>query len=260
MNEEDKMTVYRLSVCPHDTAKNVIAWFYFNTYLQRKLNCRIRFEPKDNFIDERKAVLAGGYHIVYANPFSAAIFRKLLGFIPVAKPINVFDETLLICRAGESIPNHRPIKVASATDKLIIHVLGLSLLQAQNIQLSDCEFLFVGTHLKVAQAVIEGQADLGFIYNETWSGLTESTRRALAVISETNSKQAYHCFCVSTEWADKVDQIREILCNMQNDEQGKRVLKELCFAGFESMSESDLDSMVQLIEKWMDITPISVSV
>jgi phosphonate transport system substrate-binding protein len=241
--------VFRLSVCPHDTAKNLVAWFYFNTYLQRKLNCNIRFEPKDNFIEERNAVLAGGYHIVYADPFSAAIFRKLLGFIPVAKPINVFDETILVCSAGKSILNHRPIRVASATDKLIVHVLGLSLLQAQNIQLSDCEFLFVGTHLKVAQAVIEGQADLGFIYNETWSGLAESTRRALTVISETTNKQTYHCFCVSPEWADKVEQIQKVLCDMENDTEGKRVLEELRFTGFEPMGQNDLDSVVEIMEK-----------
>ena len=28
---------YKLSVCPHDTAKNLLGWFTLNTYLQRKL-------------------------------------------------------------------------------------------------------------------------------------------------------------------------------------------------------------------------------
>jgi phosphonate transport system substrate-binding protein len=241
--------MFRLSVCPHDTAKNLIAWFYFNTYLQKKLNLSIRFEPRNDFIEERNAVLSGGYHIVYANPYSAAIFRKSLGFIPVAKPIDLFDETILVSSAGKSIPNHRPIKVASATDQLIVHILGLYLLRDQNIQLSDCEFVFVGTHQKVAQAVIEGQADIGFIYNETWNGLAEITRKSLAVISESNLKKAYHCFCISPEWSDKVEQIRQILCDMKNDGKGKRVLEDLRFKGFEPIYENDLDQIISMIEE-----------
>ena len=41
---------YKLSVCPHDTAKNLLGWFTLNTYLQRKLGTGIHFEPQDNFL------------------------------------------------------------------------------------------------------------------------------------------------------------------------------------------------------------------
>ena len=53
---------YRLSVCPHDTAKNLAGWFLLNTYLQRRLGITMRFEPSENFNAEREQVLAGGYH------------------------------------------------------------------------------------------------------------------------------------------------------------------------------------------------------
>ncbi|MEX8499460.1 hypothetical protein [Leptothrix ochracea] len=52
------------SVCPHDTAKNVAGWFLINTYLQRRLDLAIHFEPCDNVNDEREQVLAGGYELV----------------------------------------------------------------------------------------------------------------------------------------------------------------------------------------------------
>ena len=55
---------YRLSVCPHDTAKNIAAWFLINTYLQKRLGLSMRFEPSDNFHAEREQVLAGGYQLV----------------------------------------------------------------------------------------------------------------------------------------------------------------------------------------------------
>ena len=243
------MTIFRLSVCPHDTARNITGWFLLNTYLQRNLKCDIRFEPKENFIEERNSVLSGGFHIVYANPFSAAIFRNKLGFIPIAKPIGVFDETVLVSNLNNGIPNQQPVKIASATDKLIVHTLGVSLLKARNISVSDCEFQFVGTHLKAAQAVIEGKADLGFVYSETWSGLTDSTRQALAIVSQTESKQAFHSFCIAPEWGDKLERVQGILCNMQNNYKSKRILDDLHFsAGFEPLGSNDLDQLIVQLE------------
>lgn len=243
------MAGFRLSVCPHDTAKNSVGWFFLNTYLQRRLGCGIHFEPKDNFVKERSDVLEGGYHVVYANPFSAGVFGQQLGFIPVARPVGIFDETVLVRKANATLSTDRPVRIASATDKLIIHGLGLSLLPALGLDAARCEFEFVGTHVKAAQAVMQDKADLGFVYNETWNGLGHMTRDALTVVSETQSQQAYHCFCVSPEWADKREQLQSILCSMKSDPKGQQILDDLNFsAGFEAISASDLNSVLKLIE------------
>jgi phosphonate transport system substrate-binding protein len=236
-----------LSVCPHDTAKNLVGWFFINTYLQRRLGCGIHFEPKDNFIKEREAVLGGGYRIVYANPYSAAIFKKNLGFIPVARPSGVFDETVLVCAAEADIPQHRPIKIASATDKLIVHALGLTLLERFQLTQADCEFQFAGNHMAAAQAVLQGKADLGFIYNETWNGMADHTRKGLRELAQTESRRAYHCFCIAPEWRDKLDQIREILCSMHQSEAGLRILQDLHFTSFEPADEKDIDEILAMI-------------
>jgi len=242
------MSQFLLSVCPHDTAKNSVGWFFFNTYLQRKLGCGIHFEPKDNFIKEREEVLAGGYHLVYANPFSAATFVQQLGFVPVARPVGVFDEALLVRAAGTDAPTQRPLKIASATDKLIIHGLGLQLLERQGIAPADCVFDFVGTHVKAAHAVIQGKADMAFVYNETWHGLAQGSRDALMLVDETNSRAAYHCFCVSAEWAERAEEVRGVLCGMQAEPKGKQILDELQFSGgFEPVTANDLQETLKLM-------------
>ena len=248
------MTSFRLSVCPHDTARNISGWFLFDTYLQRNLDCAIRFEPKDNFIEERNSVLNGGYQIVFANPFSAAIYGKRLGFIPVARPAGVFDETVLVGKVDTQIPSTRPLRIASATDKLIVHSLGLSLLEARNISPSECEFVYVGTHAKAAHAVIEGTADLGFVYNETWKLMADSSSQALAVVSQTSSQQAYHCFCIAPEWRDRLEQLQALLVNMLQDPQGKRILDDIHLpAGFEPMAQDDLLPFIELVTRTGDL-------
>lgn len=237
----------QLSVCPHDTAKNLVGWFFINTYLQRRLGCGIHFDPKENFIKERDAVLSGGYRIVYANPYSAAIFKRNLGFVPVARPADVYDETVLVCAANADVPAHRPIRVSSATDKLIVHALGLTLLERMQIAQADCEFQFAGTHMAAAQAVLQGKADLGFIYNETWNGMADSTRKGLRALCETESRRAYHCFCVAPEWGDKLDKIRDILCGMHENDAGVRILQDLHFTRFVPADEQDIDAILALI-------------
>ncbi len=238
---------YRLSVCPHDTAKNLAGWFLLNTYLQRRLGITMRFEPSENFNAEREQVLAGGYHLVYANPFSALKYVQERGFVPVARPVGVFDETLLVARRGEGLPATRPLRVASATDKLIVHFLGLTLLHDLQVPIDACAFQMAGNHLKAAQAVLEGHADVGFVFNETWHGLSPARRDALEVLAATERQMASHGFCVGPELADRIDDVRTVLCGMRDDPAGAAILDDLHFRGFEPMDAAALTQLAGLV-------------
>lgn len=240
---------FQLSVCPHDTAKNSVGWFFLNTYLQRKLGCAIHFEPQDDFEHERAGVLGGGFHLTYANPFSAGLYAQKLGFIPVARPVGIFDETVVVRSAERPWPvQGRRVRVASATDQLIVHGLGLTALPELGLAAADCDFEFVGTHAKAAHAVIQGKADLGFVFNETWHGLASSSQQALAIAAQTHGGAAYHCFCIAPEWADKLHLVRDVLCGMKDDPAGQGILADLKFnAGFEPVGADDLKALHRLI-------------
>lgn len=238
----------QLSVCPHDTAKHMVEWFHFNTYLQRKLDCGIHFEPQDNFNVEREAVLSGHYNIVYANPFSACAFIQELGFIPVAKGVGLYDETLVVARAGEDIPVERPLKVASASDKLIVHTLGISVLEQLGIHREQCEFKFAGNHMKAAHAVLKREADIGFIFNETWHGMADNTRNEFKVVSESTDGIAFHCFLIAPEWAHRKEDIQQALIHMNEEPKGKAILDSLDFTqGLEPLSEDAMDTLQVLL-------------
>ena len=239
-------TIYQLSVCPHDTAKNLAGWYLLNTYLQRNLGCDIHFNLQDNFIVEREAVLTGGYHVVYANPYSAMEFAEKLGFIPVARPVGVFDETILVIRKGTKPLELSSPKVATATKALIVHALGCMELRKQFKDTNACEFIISGNHMKAAQTVIKGEADIGFVFNETWHGMNATSRESLEVIGESREGYAFHCFCISPEWAEKKSRLLEILIGMQQDTNGgKRILEDLKFKGFEPVP----DNTIALLEK-----------
>ena len=236
---------FQLSVCPHDTAKNLLGWFTLNTYLQRKLSIGIHFEPQDNFLVERQRVLDARFHVVYANPFSALCFARDKGFVPVARPAGVVDETLVVARAGSPLPE-APL-VASATDKLVIHSLGLHVLESLGVDAGKAHFEFVGNHLNAVKAVIQGKADLGFVFNETWHGLSDATRGELQVLGESTDGLAFHCFMVGPEWADKRAQIQQVLCAMHEDPSGIKVLEDLHFKAFEAVGDEIIAPLEKLL-------------
>ena len=235
---------YKLSVCPHDTAKNLLGWFTLNTYLQRKLGIGIHFEPQDNFLIERQAVLENRFHVVYANPFSALCYARDKGFVPVARPAGVNDETIVVTRAGAAVPDAP--RIASATDKLIIHELGLQVMRREGLDLAGAAFQFVGNHLNAAKAVLQGEADLGFVFNETWAGMNATTRSELQVIGESHDGHAFHCFMVAPEWADKREAIQQILCGMHLDPAGQKVLDDLKFKAFEPVGDEIIPVLSRL--------------
>lgn len=239
---------FQLSVCPHDTAKNLLGWFTLNTYLQRKLGTGIHFSPQDNFLVERQAVLEKSFHVVYANPYSALCFARERGFVPVARPAGVVDETVLVAKAGAE-PVWEAPRIASATDKLIIHNLGLDVLRSLDIDAARASFKFVGNHLNAAKAVLQDEADLGFVFNETWNGLAPATRGQLQVLGQSSGGRAFHCFMVSPEWADKREAIQRILCEMHVDPSGLRVLEDLRFKRFEPVGEEVLAPLAGLFER-----------
>lgn len=239
---------HHLSVCPHDTAKNLVGWFLFNNYLQTRLQARIQFAPQENILAERASVLAAEPYVVYANPYSALVFAQERGYLPVARPAGLFDETVLVCRADSGPAAWGPTpRVASATDKLIVHGQGLRLLELAGVDAGRAEFHYVGNHLNAAKAVIKGEAALGFVFGETWDAMSDTARSELSAVARSAPGGASHVFMVSPAWSHRASELSELLCAMRADPRGQEVLAELRFtAGFEPVPSHFLEQMGEL--------------
>lgn len=239
----------RMSVCPHDTARNVYGWFFLNSYLQSQLGCRLHFEAQENFLAERSAVLAGGYDLVYANPYSAVLFARQQGFVPVAKPVGIRDETYLVARPDWTPPAPgQKVTVASATDKLIVHTLGVTLLPRLGLDESTIDYRYTGNHLAAAKAVMDGVAELGFVFNETWEGMSSFTRSTLQILHRTDQRLAFHCFMVAPQFQDRAEDLRTILTSMTTQPEAAEILKELNFPnGIEPAGPADLNALSALV-------------
>jgi phosphonate transport system substrate-binding protein len=220
-----------------------------NTYLQRQLGEAMHFEPASSVLAEREAVLAGRFQLVYANPYSALRYVQQRGFVPVARVHALFDEVVIVQRAGSTLPATGVLRVASATDQLIVHQLGARLLGELGLDAGRIDYHFTGAHPQAAQAVVRGEAELGFVFNETWRGLAAGTREGLQVLAQSQDGTAFHCFCVGPDWAERADDIRQLLLAMNTDPKGQAILADLGFAALEPTNTRDLEPAARLLRE-----------
>ncbi|MEY4749083.1 MAG: hypothetical protein RIQ60_1297 [Pseudomonadota bacterium] len=238
----------QLSVCPHDTARNLFGWYVLNTYLQRKLGEAIHFEPAANLLAERQAVLEGDFDLVYANPYSALLYMDRRGFVPVARVKDHSDEVVVVRARTAAVPDATArVRIASATDKLIVHLLGQALLPDLQIDPAQVDPVYTGTHPQAAQAVLKGEADYGYVFEETWRGMAASTRERLEVVAQSRDGTAFHCFCIGPAWAQRGDVVRSVLLDMNTDPKGRAILADLGFGELQAIGPQDLQPAGQLL-------------
>ena len=105
-----------------------------------------------------------------------------------------------------------------------------------------------GDPLPDSGTLIKGEADLGFVFNDPWRGMAETTRQQLRALAETRDGRAYHCFCIAPEWAEKRALLQDVLCSMHREPKGQRILADLGFVGFEPLEPDALGSLHALLQ------------
>ncbi|WP_414039875.1 phosphate/phosphite/phosphonate ABC transporter substrate-binding protein [Acidithiobacillus sp. M4-SHS-6] len=257
MSEEwaARKSTLNFTVDPNYSGKNLPGWFLMNTYLQRHLGQVMHFQPQDDFDKGRAAVLSGHFDLVYANPFDWVQYQQKLGFRPIVKPRNHFDEVYL-CGKTEG-PMHAPqdfparIRIASAHPGTLIHMVGLFLMDKADIDRARLEFVFTGSYQGVLKALLQGQADLGFLFDEVYLSASKLIRERLRIIDQSDDAFAFHAFCIGPRLFPQQDMLTDLLCAMDAELRGRVLLEDLGFAGFEAVSEDEMACLSTLADEYI---------
>ncbi len=248
-------TVLNFTVDPNYSGKNLPGWFLMNTFLQRHLGQVMHFQPQDDFDSGRSAVLSGNFDLVYANPFDWVQYQQKLGFIPIVKPQNHFDEVYLCGAAAGAIHNAQDfperIRIASAHPSTLIHMVGLFLMDKADIDRARLDFVFTGSYQGVLKALLQGQADLGFLFNEVYISASKLIRERLRVIDQSDDAFAFHAFCVGPRLLAQREMLTDLLSSMDQELRGKNLLEDLGFSGFEAVTEDEIACLSMLADEYI---------
>ncbi len=243
------------TVDPNYSGKNLPGWFLMNTYLQRHLGQVMHFQPYDGFDVCRAAVLANQYDLVYANPFDWVQYVQKLDFVPIAKPRNHFDEVYLCTSAAVPIQDVADlptrIRVASAHPATLIHMVGLFLLDKADIDRARLEFVFTGSYQGVLKAILQGQADVGFLFDEVYVGASGLIRDRLHIIDRSDDAFAFHAFCIGPRLLPQQELLTQVLCQMDQEARGQVLLQDIGFSGFAPVTDDEVACLTMLADEYI---------
>lgn len=171
-------------IAPDFPPEKFVGWHMFNTLLQRKVNTDVHlYMPADN--DEQTALLElGKIGLIYANPFDATELVREKGFLPVAKPINKFDEMVIATHLGteyqhsDDLPKGCSILV---TDNRDVRLIGLRLLESAPLLEDEIVWKDALTFQAAARRLIEGEADAAFFLASAYHEFSSSTKKKCAL-------------------------------------------------------------------------------
>ncbi|MDM8528849.1 PhnD/SsuA/transferrin family substrate-binding protein [Anaerolineales bacterium HSG24] len=242
------MSDYTLLVCPHDTAKNPERWFFLTQYLSTILDAHVSFE---NYLDfaEFHANLDKA-DIVYANPQDCVKLNSEFGFIPIFRPAGMFDEVVLIMGEDVEATGIEALqgqKVAGVMDMLPTKI-GLSVLDKHGIK--PAEMVDNDSWLAVVNNIIQGKIEYGFVYKDTFDGLSPMSKEMVNLLYTSNEQLAFHCLAIGPRLIEKQAILKEKLAGMADDPQDKTILENLEIEQWISIGQEDVDSIRNIITSY----------
>ena len=221
-------------------------WYLLNTYLQRRLTKAIHFEQSVDTPDPNSTDL------LFAKPFEACLMIKKHGFIPLMRPIAEVDEVVILTRADDkrSLSDYEDVTVGTASEGSFVYLLGRFLCDESGVDSSKFTFDFSGNEIKALQSLIRKKCDLLFMLKKTYEGLSSFSHSNVRKLDESVTDFACHLFCVAPHLKDESQALIDVLMAMENDEQGKEILKDIQIQGWQKPEAGELKMLQMVYERY----------
>jgi anti-anti-sigma factor len=229
------------------SGQQLTGWYLLNTYLQRRLTRAIHFEQSVETPD------ANTTDLLFAKPFEACLMIRQHGFIPVMRPIAEVDEVVILTRADDdrNLSDYEGATVGTATEGSFVYLLGRFLCDESGIDSSKFVFDFSGNEIKALQSLIRKKCDVLFMLKKTYEGLSSFSRSNVRKLDESVTDFACHLFCVASHLKAESQALVAVLLAMENDDQGKEILKDIQIQGWQKPEEGELKMLQMVYDKYV---------
>lgn len=233
------MTMIKLMVCPHDTAKNPENWYNFSQYLTQTIASSVLFEKSIDFPDFHEKLTTGG--LVYANPQDSVKLINEHGYLPIARPSNLSDEIVFVSNKDitEPLLSQLANKPVTSVNSMMVTKVGLKYLHDQNIIPSQIDSK--ESWMAVVKSIFRSESDYAMIYKDFFEGLNKLSQSGLQKIGETTDGTIHHNLLVSPELAESADLIQQCLTQMHDtNDKSKGILASLNIHQFIVVSKEEI--------------------
>lgn len=242
---------YLFTVSPDFNPSKISSWFIFNTWLQRHLGMGIHLELFNDFPEQHQAIQDDKVDLIYANPYDTTMLVREKGFVPVARPMDKQDEGLIVVRndhPAQKVEDLQPgTRIATTLDP-DVNMICMIMLEPADLNRDNIALNTKANYLLVAKEVLKGDADAGFILQESFDEFSSVLHSSLRPLVTSAIRDIYHTLLLGPRMAEHQEDIQTLLINMADDPKGPGVLDGLGFQGWEAVAEEDMEFMIDLMD------------
>ena len=224
---------HNFTVSPDFAPDHMSGWFYFNTWLQRKLGTDIHLELYDTFEQQRAE----------------------MGFKALVRPVSKRDEAVIVVAADSAVSAVEDLepgtRVATTADP-DVDTIGMIMLEPADLDADSVQKHTYNSHVLIAKSILNGEADVCFILKQSYDELSDLIRSRLRVLVTSQISVVHHALLVGPAMMGCFEQLRDLLVAMSKDEKGIGVLENMEIRGWEPMSEEQTEFMIDLIDTLID--------
>jgi ABC-type phosphate/phosphonate transport system substrate-binding protein len=129
--------------------------------------------------------------------------------------------------------------------------LGRFLCDESGIDTTRFNFHFAGNEIKALQMLFRKQADLLFMLKKTYDGLSSLSRKNVRQLDASDTNFTFHLFSISPYLRTEGEALSDVLSDMKNDEQGKKILQDLQFEGWCKPEQAELNMLEMVFDRYI---------
>ncbi|PIT16848.1 PhnD/SsuA/transferrin family substrate-binding protein [Snodgrassella alvi] len=231
-------------------------WHFLNTRLQRLIDAPVHLFMATNAKEEQLEIDNDNVDIIYANPFDAAKLIRELGYLPVVRPVNCFDEMVIASAAESEIKSLKDVKPGMSilcTENYDVKLIALRLMEAVDIEENDLTWIKSESCSAVARGLIQHEADIGLFMSSAYYKLTSITRSRLNLMIESKINDLYHVILLHPRNAGMLETLQNAFSSIHETPAGAMLLEDLGLNdGFAVLKKEEAELLIDLIETLRD--------
>lgn len=242
MAQEETLT---FGIVPQQSAKRLATlWTPILQRVSETSGYNIEFSTARDIPTFEQRLAEGAYDIAYMNPYHYVVFNKQSGYLAIAKQQGKTIKGVIVAKAGSNINTIEDLEGARlafpAPAAFAASILPIAELKRHGISFKPS---YVSSHDSVYLNVSKGFFPAGGGIKRTLNNMPEDVRSQLVTIWET---QGYtpHAIAVHPKVSNTSKQkILYALLELNNNPQGKALLKSINFKGIDEAENDDWDDV-----------------
>ena len=243
--------VLNYSVSPYLPQNNPSMWVEFEQLLKNKTKLSLTHKKYLSFSAFNKDCSKGKLGLIYADSYHASILLRNHRYMPLARALGQYDETVVVVRADSTlldIQDLKPKMYLSISVEPVNRLLGRVLLQPADINEDDMVCRYHQTHKSVVRDLCLDKTDVGVMTARNIDQLPPEIKKQLRILVRT---QVYHfssVWMLSPKYTDQYSALARVFQRMHRNRKGSRILRKFNAKSWLHMEQIKAEEMADLLK------------